>query len=1117
MSEPISPGGGNETLADALAHLGTLTGGDLLSALRADQARRWRAGGGPRVESYLALFPALEGAPEDALALIHGEVLLRIAAGETPELAEYQRRFPRLAGRLAEQFALPLVDPDADTSPQRPSGGSAGLPEVPGYEVLGRLGRGGMSEVHKARDVRLGRTVAIKLLLAGEHASPAELSRFRTEAEALARLAHPNIVQIYDVGRLGACPFLVLEFVDGPTLARRCGGQAQPPAGAARLVEVLARAVHAAHTQDVVHRDLKPGNVLLTADGTPKVTDFGLAKIVGGADRLTRTGEVMGTPAYMAPEQARGRHADVGPLGDVYALGAILYELLTGRPPFQGATVLETLDRVVRDEPTPPRRLAGSVPRDLETVCLKCLRKEPGRRYPSAAHLADDLRRFQAGEPVAARRVGPAGVAWRWAGRRPVVAGLLAALAAVVAVGVGLVSWQGLEAGRQRRMAEERLVQACDVIDSMLVEVGADELAGVPGAHRVRRRLLERSLRMYQLLRTQEADTPFLRGRAAHACRRTAEVLRQLDRPADALVMARRALELQQRVVDDGPAGGAARTELAACHNVLANIFRRQGDRDRAAEEFATAVRIEQAVVEADPDEPEYASRLATSRYNLGVVLREQKQLERAAGEQGEALAIRERLLKRFPDRRGDRLGLARGYYADANLLGDLGCNGPAVDFFGKAVAMLEELLKEDPDNPEAQHVLAQALHNRATRQQGDAARMALERAAGIHARLVEDHARAAEYRQDLILHLEALARRSAAGPKEEYLRRAIHHRRRLLEQRPDDRGNRVELGGSLNNLALLLGTTPRWGECRALYEEAVACQKAVLATDPTNARGQLYLGKHYRNLAGVLARANHPGEAADAVEAMTKLPRVGVEDLRNAGETLMRCRMLAHRYTRVTEAGREHAVRRCTLLARDVYRLARRRGANTSDVWCGLILLEADLGDAPACKQACREAVRRFLSSGGSAQAAHWVARCCAAAEGPGVDLGALTKRVEQQRGSRNTYAHCYASAVVLYRAGRFGDALARLEEAARLHGKGGAGPDRLLLALVHAALNQPAQARRRLDEGRAWAARADAGRLSDPLYPQGPDPWTWAELRLLDRQAGASLASRLQAGRLQ
>jgi serine/threonine protein kinase/tetratricopeptide (TPR) repeat protein len=295
---------------------------------------------------------------------------------------------------------------------------------IPGYEILGELGRGGMGVVYKARQQGLDRIVALKTILAGGHAGPTGLARFRAEAEAVARLQHANVVQIYEVGAHNGLPYFSLEYCAGGSLLTRLDGTPWAPEAAARLVEDLARAVEAAHRAGIVHRDLKPANVLLTADGTAKITDFGLAKRIGEAGQ-TASGAILGTPSYMAPEQASGKGKEVGPAADVYALGAILYELLTGRPPFRAATALDTVMQVVHEEPVPPVRLQPRLPRDLDTICLKCLEKLPGRRYASALEVADDLQRFLTHEPIRSRPVGVVERVLKWARRRPAAAALV--------------------------------------------------------------------------------------------------------------------------------------------------------------------------------------------------------------------------------------------------------------------------------------------------------------------------------------------------------------------------------------------------------------------------------------------------------------------------------------------------------------------------------------------------------------------------------------------------------------------------------------------------------------------------------------------------------------------
>jgi len=400
---------------------------------------------------------------------------------------------------LTEADPGDATDEDADWGSDRtaPGGPGAGLPSVKtnrsrrgppvisGYEVLEKLGQGGMGVVYKARQRALNRLVALKLIIGGGEARADHLARFRIEAEALARIQHPNIMQIYDIGDEEGESFVSLELLEGGNLDDRLAGTPQPGQSGAELVATLARAVHAAHRVGIVHRDLKPANVLFSAEGVPKITDFGLAKRLESDSKQTETGQIMGSPSYMAPEQARGNNKDVGPAADIYALGAILYEVLTGRPPFKAETPLETLRQVADDEPVPPSRLVPRVPRDLETICLKCLHKERQKRYASAHDLALDLDCYRNGQPIKARRtpIWERGV--KWSKRRPVAA-MFAALgvAAFLGLTVGGAVYERRERFRLVRLDQHFVLEqtrALALSDQADRAARRDELEKVQG------------------------------------------------------------------------------------------------------------------------------------------------------------------------------------------------------------------------------------------------------------------------------------------------------------------------------------------------------------------------------------------------------------------------------------------------------------------------------------------------------------------------------------------------------------------------------------------------------------------------------------------------------------
>jgi eukaryotic-like serine/threonine-protein kinase len=454
-------GGACPDLETFLRKEGELAAGDLVAILRADQRKRWRSGKGLPAEWYFERFSILHDDADSGLDLVHGEFVLRESLGEAPLLEEYAARFPQLAESIGVQVAfhraLDLAArqsrrrkhrQDRDESPDDAArtaatssqgAPAANFPVIPGYRIVRELGFGGMAVVYEADQIGLKRRVALKMGLDGPSHDAELLARFQTEAEAAASLHHPNIVEIYEIGESAGRPYFSMPLIEGGTLAGELGLRPASTRRAAQITEVLARAIHYAHERGIVHRDLKPANVLLTPEGVPKIADFGLAKNLRDSAQ-TQSGTVLGSPCYMSPEQASGSVREAGPAADIYSLGAILYEMLVGAPPFKEVTPLETLYKVLNDEPTPPTRLRPKIPRDLETICLKCLEKSPARRYASARELADDLDRFLNFESVKARPITGAERMWRWCRRKTALALALglAVLAGASTIGLSI-------------------------------------------------------------------------------------------------------------------------------------------------------------------------------------------------------------------------------------------------------------------------------------------------------------------------------------------------------------------------------------------------------------------------------------------------------------------------------------------------------------------------------------------------------------------------------------------------------------------------------------------------------------------------------------------------------
>jgi tetratricopeptide (TPR) repeat protein/tRNA A-37 threonylcarbamoyl transferase component Bud32 len=769
---------------------------------------------------------------------------------------------------------------------------------VAGYELLSELGRGGMGVVYKARQKSLNRLVALKMLLHTGHARPEDMARFHVEAEAIAHLQHPNIVQVFEIGEHEGCPFFSLEFVEGQSLSAKIDSTPQPPAEAARLVQQVAEAMDVAHRRGIIHRDLKPANILLTTEGQPKVTDFGLAKRFEDAgDGPTREGAIMGTPSYMAPEQAAGKTREVGPAGDIYSLGAILYDMLTGRPPFRGTTLLDTLQQVQRVEPVPPVRLQDRVPRDLDTICLKCLEKDPKKRYTSAGALAEDLRRFLAGEPILARPTPTWERAWKWARRRPALAALTAV--SVLAV-VGVLSlaflwldssrraaegiaeqqkkladyqtqearkehelWQ--QAERQRLRAEARFRDAREAVDVMLTEVGGIKLAHEPHMEKIRRELLEKAVAYYGRFLKDKGDDASLRWEAGLARLRLGEIRRMLGEPGRAEAEYRKGLAQIEDLERTSSGQLKYRRELAIGYNNLANLLREVGKLPEAEKLNGQALTLRREL----PSDAANLKDLAAVCNNRGIILQKLARPRDAEQSFQEGEKILARLADGSPRELSYRQELARCLDNLGTLQAAMEKPAKAAATLGRARDLLEKLVKQKADVPEYREDLAyccQHLGDVWRDTQPAKAEEVYKQSRRLCTDLVHDFPTVPAYRQALAAAWNSLAvLLQAAGRQPEAdkaFAEALDIRAKIAADFPRMPDFRRSLASAYNNRGILLHTHNRLKEAEEAYDHARTFFADLTKTYPDVPDYQQELAGTYLNLSTLRASTGLTREA---------------------------------------------------------------------------------------------------------------------------------------------------------------------------------------------------------------------------------------------------------------
>jgi serine/threonine protein kinase len=932
----------------------------LLELVHLDLEFRLKAGEPVRVESYLSRYPDLAADQASVRGLIVAEYRLRRRCEGDLNIHEYLTRFPEFGDDLEESLhrgqdstrldhAAPLTD-------------AAGAPaDLPDFRVLGELGKGGMGVVYKAVQLSLHRTVALKMIRAGAHAGPELLARFHLEAEALASLQHPNIVQIYEIGQHGGCPFMAMEFVEGGSLADHLGGRPQPPRAAAEFVQTLARAMHCAHLRGIVHRDLKPGNILLqgaaggarsegrgaregglTRDegrGTrevsslasppsplaprpsllaPKITDFGLAKRLEAGEGQTATGVIVGTPSYMAPEQAEGKSHSVGPLADVYALGAILYEMLTGRPPFVGETHLETIHRVLADEPTTPTLLQRAVPRDLATICLKCLEKDPARRYASAEALADDLGRFLGGEPIVARPAHLPERAAKWLKRHPALAALIgvsSAAALALLVG-GWVSYEQvlnayLETSKERDRSAENARVAFDAVDHLYTRMAEERLLDEPSKDPLREELLARAPALYQRLAEQQNTDPSVRREIGLAWFRLGDIHRILNQTTRAEAEFLQAIERQEALCREYPARADYLRELAESHIWLGELLREDHQRLPEAEvHFGRALghqeRALQLLSGEGAEQRKCLLGLARSYYNLGIVTMDTGRPHQSRADYDHAVAILTDLHRVLPDDVNCRQDLARALINRGILHKENNRPADARRDYDQAREHMTALSRRPPNRATYKYELAivcQNLGNLLASTNVMEARAAENEALGLLKELTEDFSTRPRYKKKLanaLISQGILAAQTGdrAGAKK-YWDQARDLLQRLGKEGVSSGDYEALLGIALGNLGWLETENKSWAEARQLLEAALVHLNAGLTPGLKRKDYEQALRQNTQTLTETLLQLGYHAAAFQSAEALANLHPQEPRNSYYAACFIARCIPLAQKDSR--------------------------------------------------------------------------------------------------------------------------------------------------------------------------------------------------------------------------